>query len=195
MTLYRFYLTTEERQILEGWRQKYKLHSPKLRQIQILLNNDEHTGRWATIALVAVLGTSTKTVERAWRQFCEAGLALFAPKVRKTRSDKKIDGRVEAHLTALVCQSPPDEAPAWHLQVLADRLVELEVVEHILTTMVARLLKKRTQTFPPADPVGDSGRTKRRLCLPDGAGARAIRAALRRRLSRRMPGRVPQVVD
>ena len=45
MTLCRLCLTTEERQTLEGWRRKYKLHSPKLRQIQILLNSDEHTGR------------------------------------------------------------------------------------------------------------------------------------------------------
>ena len=67
---------------------------------------------------------------------------MFAPKVRKTRSDKKIDGRVEAHLTALLCQSPPDEQPKWGLRLLADRLVELHVVEHISTTMVARLLKK-----------------------------------------------------
>ena len=62
--------------------------------------------------MAAVLGTSTKTVEWVRKQFCETGLALFAPTVRKVRSDKKIDGRVEAHLTALVCQSPPDEAPA-----------------------------------------------------------------------------------
>ena len=117
MTLYRLYLTTAERQTLEGWRQKYKLHSPKLLQIQLLLNSDEHTGRRAATTLSAVLGTSTKTVERVRRQFCEEGLALFAPKVRKTRSDKKTDGRVEAHLLALVCQSPPDEAPAWRLQV------------------------------------------------------------------------------
>ena len=45
MTLYRLYLTTGERQTLEGWRQKYKSHSPKLRQMQILLTSDEHTGR------------------------------------------------------------------------------------------------------------------------------------------------------
>ena len=43
MSLYRLYLTAEERQTLEGWRQKYTLHSPKLRQIQILLNSDEPT--------------------------------------------------------------------------------------------------------------------------------------------------------
>ena len=101
-----------------------------------------------------MLGTSTKTVERVRRQFCEEGLALFAPTVRQTRSDKKIDGRVEAHLLALVCQSPPDEAPAWRLQVLADRLVELEVVEHISTTMVARLLKKTNSSLSSSRPSG-----------------------------------------
>ena len=145
MTLYRLYLTAEERQTLDGWRKEYKSHSPKLLHIQILLNSDENTGRWTATALAAVLGTSTKTVERVRKQFCETGLAMFAPKARKTRSDKKIDGRVEAHLTALVCQSPPDEAPVWRLQVLADRLVALEVVEHISTTMVARLLSSHAK--------------------------------------------------
>ena len=154
MTLYRLYLTAEERQTLEGWRKKYKSHSPKLRQIQILLHSDEHTGRRTSTELAVGLGISTKTVERVRRQFCEEGLALFAPKVRKTRSDKKIDGWVEAHLTALVCQSPPDEAPVWRLQVLADRLVELDVVEHISTTMVARLLKKTNLSLSGARPNG-----------------------------------------
>ena len=154
MTLYRLYLMPEEHQTLEEWRQKYKLHSLKLRQIQILLNSDEHTGRRTATELATVLGTCTKTVERVRRQFCEEGLALFAPKVRKTRSDKKIDGRVEAHLLALVCQSPPDEAPAWRLQVLADRLVELEVVEHISRTMVARLLKKTNLRLSSNRPSG-----------------------------------------
>lgn len=147
MVLYRLFLTAEERQTLEGWQKKYKQHSPKLQRIQILLNSDEHTGRRPAPELAPVLGVSTKTVERVRRQFCEQGLAMFAPKPRKTRSDKKLDGRVEAHLTALLCQSPPDERPRWQLQLLADRLVELAVVEHISTTMVARLLKKTNSSL------------------------------------------------
>ena len=107
-----------------------------------MLNSDEHTGCRTAETLASVLGISTKTIERVRRQFCEEGMAMFEPKVRKTRSDKKIDGRVEAHLTALLCQSPPDEKPKWELRMLADRLVELQVVEHISTTMVARVLKK-----------------------------------------------------
>ena len=72
---------------------------------------------------------------------------MFEPKVRKMRSDKKIDGRVEAHLAALLCQSRPEEAPRWQLRQLADRLVDLEVVAHISTTMVARLLKKTNSSL------------------------------------------------
>ena len=116
-----------------------------------MLNSDEHTGRRTAEALAPVLGISTKTVERVRRQFCKEGMAMFAPKVRKTRSDKKIDGCVEAHLTALLCQSPPDEKPKWELRMLADRLAELHIVEHISTTMVARLLKK-TNLSPATGP-------------------------------------------
>ena len=147
MPRYRLSLTPEERQTLEGWQKKYKTHSPKLCDIQILLNSDEQVGRCPGTELAPILGVSTKKVERVRRQFCEEGLRMFDPKPRKTRSDKKIDGRVEAHLTALMCQSPPDEEPRWRLQVLADRLVSLDVVEHISTTMVARLLKKTNSSL------------------------------------------------
>jgi len=147
MTLYRLHLTADERQTLEGWQKKYKSQSPKLRDIQIILNSDEQSGRRAAPELAAVLGICTRTVERVRRQFCEEGLQMFEPKVRKTRSDKKIDGRVEAHLTALLCQSPPDDHPRWQLGMLANRLVELQVVEHISTTMVARLLKKTSSSL------------------------------------------------
>ncbi len=147
MALYRLFLTADERQTLQGWQKKYVSHSPKLQRIQILLNSDENTTRRPAPELAAVLGICTRTVERVRRQFCEQGLALFEPKPRKTRSDKKIDGRVEAHLTALLCQSPPHEHPRWQLRLLAERLVELNVVAHISTTMVARLLKKTNSSL------------------------------------------------
>ena len=147
MTLYRLHLTADERQTLLGWQKKYKTQSRKLEHIQILLNSDEETGRRPAPELAAVLGVSTKTVERVRRQFCEEGMRMFEPKPRKTRSDKKIDGRVEAHLMALLCQAPPEEHPRWQLRLLAERLVELQVVEHISTTMVARVLKKTNSSL------------------------------------------------
>ena len=106
------------------------------------MNSDENELRRSSTELKAVWGISVKTIERLRRQFCGEGMGMFEPKLRKTRCDKKIDARVGAHLTALMCQSPPLGKPRWELKMLADRLVELKVVEHIFTTMVGRLLKK-----------------------------------------------------
>ncbi len=142
MTTYRLYLTTDERKSLESWIKKGKSIAKKVQYAQILLNSDENVERKSSSELSQVIGVSVKTIERVRRRFCEQGLELFVAKVRKTRSDKKIDGRVEAYLTSLLCQSPPDEKATWELKMLADKLIELKVVEHISTTMVSRLIKK-----------------------------------------------------
>jgi transposase len=142
MTIYRLYLTEDERQTLEEWVKKGKSSAKKVQFAQILLSSDENVVRKSSTLLSEVLGVSVKTIERVRKRFCEEGLEMFAPKVRKVRSDKKIDGRVEAHLAALLCQTAPAGKPRWELKMLADKLVELEVVEHISPTMVRRLIKK-----------------------------------------------------
>lgn len=142
MTTYRLYLTVEERKTLESWVRRGKISVRTVRFAQILLHSDENTARISSTLLSVALGVSVKTIERVRRLFCEEGMEMFVPKPRKTRSDKKIDGRVEAHLTALLCQSPPDGKPRWELKMLSDKLIELHVVEHISTTMIGRLLKK-----------------------------------------------------
>ena len=142
MTVYRLHLTPEERLILESWIKKGKHSTKKVQQAQILLNSDENVKRKSSTILKDILGISVKTIERIRRQFCEEGMEIFILKPRKTRSDKKIDGRVEAHLTTLLCQSPPNDKPKWELKMLSDRLIELNVVEHISVTMVRRVLKK-----------------------------------------------------
>lgn len=142
MTLYKMHLTEDERGTLESWVAKGKHNSRKVQYAQILLNSNQNTGRKSCTLLAGILGVSVKTVERVRRRFCEQGMEIFTPKVRKSRSDKKIDGRVEAHLSALLCQSPPESKPRWQLKMLCDKLIELQVVEHISTTMIRRLLKK-----------------------------------------------------
>ena len=139
MTVYRLHLTPEERLILEWWIKKGKHSTKKVQQAQILLNSDENVERKSSTILKDILGISVKTIERVRRQFCEEGMEIFILKPRKTRSDKKIDGRVEAHLTTLLCQSPPNDKPKWELKMLSDRLMELNVVEHISVTMVRRV--------------------------------------------------------
>lgn len=142
MTVYRLYLSSSERLTLEGWVKKGKHSTKKVQSAQILLNSDEHVERKSSTVLKDIIGVSVKTIERVRRQFCEEGMEMFTPKPRKTRSDKELDGRVEAHLSAILCQSPPGDKPRWELQMLSDRLVELNVVERISVTSVRKLLKK-----------------------------------------------------
>ena len=142
MTIYRLYLIEDERQTLESWVKKGKSSAKRVQYAQIILNSDENVGRQSSMILKDILGVSVRTIERVRRSFCEEGLGMFEVKLRKVRSDKKIDGRVEAHLTTLLCQSPPDGKPKWELKMLSEKLIEFEVVEHISTTMVGRLIKK-----------------------------------------------------
>lgn len=142
MHKYRIYLGEEERETLTEWVKKGTGKAKVLQQAQVLLGSDEVKGRRSAVELAANYHLSERSVERIRKQFFEEGMAMFDKKARKVRSDKKIDGRVEAHLVALVCQGPPAGESKWKLQLLADRLVELKVVEHISSTMVGRLLKK-----------------------------------------------------
>ena len=144
MTIYRLYLTEDERETLELWVKKGKSSAKKVQSAQIILNSDENVERKSSTILSEIIGVSVRTIERVRRSFCETGLGMFEPKERKVRSDKKIDGRVEAHLATLLCQSPPDGKPKWELKMLSERLIEMEVVEHISTAMVGRLIKKMT---------------------------------------------------
>lgn len=90
---------------------------------------------------------SVKSVERIRKQFCEKGMAIFEPQPRKTRSDKMIDGTVEAHILAVSCSEPPVGQSRWKLQSIAKSVVELGVIEHISSVSVGTVLKK-TRSSP-----------------------------------------------
>jgi hypothetical protein len=70
----------------------------------------------------------------------------LVPRLPSEPRPTKLDGRGEAHLIATVCSPPPDDRPRWTLQLLADRLVELQVVESISYETVRRTLKKTSSS-------------------------------------------------
>src|SRR5688500_17113123 len=107
MIIYRITLSPEERTILTDWVSKGSRKAKDIQKAYVLLESDEKTGRQSEAELAATYQLSTKSVERIRKAFCEQGMAMFDKKVRKVRSDKKIDGKVEAHLLALVCSEPP----------------------------------------------------------------------------------------
>ena len=64
-----------------------------------------------------------------------------------TRRPQKLDGHDEAQLMALACSQPPEGRASWTLQLLADRLVECEIVDRISTETVSRTLKKTNSSL------------------------------------------------
>lgn len=147
MTKYRIYLSESERDTFTGWIKKGTHAAKKLQKAYVLLGSDENTHRHSETDLSERYGISLKSIERIRKSFCEQGMEIFEKKERKPRSDRKIDGRVEAHLIALVCGPPPDGYSQWKLQLLADKLVELEVIDSISATAVGTTLKKMNYTL------------------------------------------------
>lgn len=137
-------MTPEERAELLGVIKTGRRKAQHIQYAHLLLGSDESGGQVAThkSELSARYRVSERMVERVRKSFCEQGMKLFEKQEGRTRSDKKIDARVEAHLIALCCGPVPEGEPKWKLQLLADELVRLEVIDSISAMSVCNVLKK-----------------------------------------------------
>jgi len=93
-------------------------------------------------AIAAALHLRIATVERLRKRLVEEGLEAAVAERARPGGRRKLDGRQEAFLIALACSPPPEDRQCWTMQILADKLVELRVVEAISDETVRRTLKK-----------------------------------------------------
>jgi transposase len=139
-------LTAEEREHLAGLLSAGKRSALTLTRARILLKADQTDGgpAWEDARIAEALDCGLRTVERVRRRFVERGpeAALGRKPQDRPSRERKLDGRAEARLIALACSAPPDGRAAWTLQLLADRLVELRVVDSVCDETVRRALKK-----------------------------------------------------
>jgi len=142
---YRVTLTQQERQELQQLVSRGKADARKLAHARILLQADESEGgpRRTDEQVASALDGSTRTVERVRERFVEEGLdAALLPRPGKRVYARKLDGRREARLIALACSRPPAGKARWTLRMLADEMVELEVVGSLSHETVRQALKK-----------------------------------------------------
>ena len=132
-------LTSEEREELLNLTSKGQLGARTMKRAQILLKADEGM---KDAEIVAALNTSRPTVERIRKRFVEGNLEKALHDDPRPGSKTKLDGRAEAKLIALVCSDVPDGHEKWSLRMLADKLVELEIVDGISHETVRQALKK-----------------------------------------------------
>lgn len=137
-------LTFEERTYLEKLVKTGKSSARKLTRARILLKADNSNGNeWIDRDIAAALDVGTATVERTRRDFVEKSLeAALNGSELPPRNPIKVDGKVEAHLVALACSSPPEGHSYWTLKLLADGLVQAEVIDSISHEKVRQVLKK-----------------------------------------------------
>jgi transposase len=136
-------LTAEERQDLIA---AGKAAAKKLAHARILLKADAADGGpgWPDYRIAEALEVSTATIERVRQRFVEQGLEaalVRKPQERPSRTPT-LDVRAEARLIALACSAPPDGRASWTMQLLADKLVELQVVPTVSDETGRRALKK-----------------------------------------------------
>ncbi len=143
--LYRVRLENAERDRLTALVNKGTGNAGRLKRARILLMADEAQagGGSKDAEIINALQTSRRTVERTREKCVEQGIdaAINHKHPRQTRS-KVLDGEGEARLVQIACSAPPDGRDSWTLQMLADKLIELEVVETISGETVRQTLKK-----------------------------------------------------
>jgi len=132
-----------------SWKQRTELlalvrkgkHSARVitRARVLLLNDDDRSPK----EICETLHLSRVTEYTLRRRFQDEGLEVLYDKPRPGKP-RKLDGRAEARLTALACSPAPEGHERWSLRLLADKLVELEIVESISHKTVGEALKKTT---------------------------------------------------
>jgi transposase len=139
-------LTADERQDLHDLIAAGKAAAQKLAHARILLKADAAEGgpAWPDHRIAEALEVGHATIERVRQRFVEQGLdaaLVRKPQARPSRQPT-LDGRAEARLIAPACSTPPDGRAVWTMQMLADELIELEVVPTVSDETVRRSLKK-----------------------------------------------------
>jgi transposase len=150
MKKYLVTLTAEERQSLQQLTAVGKASARKLAHARILLKADQAEGgpAWPDERIAEALDVGLSTIARVRQRFVEQGLeaALGRKPQDRPRRPRVFDGRAEARLIALACSKPPPGRDCWTMRLLADRLVELEVVDSVSDETVRRTLKKTSSS-------------------------------------------------
>jgi transposase len=140
---YRVSLSDEERDRLQGLSRKRTASVRMVRRAQALLlaaegKTDEEIAEQVRM--------SVATLERLRRRFVEEGLEASLRERPRPGARPKLGAKEQAFVVALACTKPPEGRHRWTMQLLADRVVELELVPDISDEAIRRLLKRTSSS-------------------------------------------------
>lgn len=170
-------LTAEERAGLEEMNSRGRASALKLGRARILLKADDGM---TDSEIADELGIGHRTVERVRQRCCLFGIEAVLDRKKQDYPSRppKLDGDAEARLIQLACSTPPQGRSRWTLSLLADKLVELSIVDSISTTTVFRRLEKKCPQAVARRTVLHSRGEKRRVRARDGGRARSLSPAV-----------------
>ncbi len=139
-------LQEEERQNLNRIIRSGKHSARKIRWAHALLKADDG---WKDQKISEALDISLPTVQRIRQRFVEKGLdvALGTHSHKPRPHLQRLDGEQEAKLIALACSQAPEGYTRWSLRLLAEKVVELQIVEQVSYQTVRRVLKKHFEAL------------------------------------------------
>jgi transposase len=136
-------LTEDERQALEGLLSGKRTAADRALRARILLKADLDGDAWSDTEIADAFDVGVSTIHRLRQRLVEEGFeAALSRRPMSSKRPRKLDGAQEARLIAISCGPAPEGRARWTLRLLADKLVELEVVDSIGTETVRQTLKK-----------------------------------------------------
>lgn len=137
-------LTDEEREELRALVQKGRTQGYRIKHAQILLKLDEipENQEWTYDKIKEAYHATPHTISQIAKRFVTGGMEAALGRKEQVNRHKKIDGRVGAHIIAIACSEAPEGRERWTLQLIADELVRLGVMDSISDTAVMETLKK-----------------------------------------------------
>ena len=137
-------LTEEEREKLKEVAAKGQTAAYKIRHANILLLADAAGPNWQSKDIARALEVHENTVGKIRQRFVEHGLDAVLSRKKQDYPSRapKFDGAAEAHLIAVACTKPPEGRSRWTLKLLADKAVELQIVDSVAPETVRQTLKK-----------------------------------------------------
>ena len=116
----------------------------RIKHAQILLKLDEipENREWTYAKIKEAYHATPHTICQIAKRFVTGGVEAALGRKEQVNRHKKVDGRVDAHIIAIACSEAPEGRERWTLQLIADELVRLGVVESISDTAVMDTLEK-----------------------------------------------------
>ncbi len=143
MVRYRVKLTAEEREELEHLIQRGgKGYRIKHAQILLKLDDRPENKKWNYERIKEAYHTSNGTVAGVAKRFVTEGLEAALGRKKQENYHRKVTGEVEAEICVIACSKPPEGRSRWTMQMIADELIRLEVVDYITDSTVCEVMKK-----------------------------------------------------